>query len=173
MNKLTITYLSAGLLFLSPAAWSASGQAHLKGTTEGSDISGTITLKDTKAGLEVEANLKNVPPGDHGFHIHEFGGCGEIGKAAGGHFNPKGKKHGLVVKDGLGKSHVGDLGNITIDAKGSGTLKRVIKGVSLQKGKTSVAGRAFILHAKPDDFGQPTGNAGGRIACGPIFLVKE
>lgn len=108
-----------------------------------------------------------------GFTFMNLEDVGRMEKRPGGHFNPKGKKHGLVVKDGLGKSHVGDLGNITIDANGSGTLKRVIKGVSLQKGKTSVAGRAFILHAKPDDFGQPTGNAGGRIACGPIFLVKE
>ena len=36
-----------------------------------------------------------------------------------------------------------------------------MKNLSLSEGKFNVAGLAMILHAKPDDFGQPTGNAGG------------
>ena len=36
----------------------------------------------------------------------------------------------------------------------------------------AVAGRAFILHEKQDDFGQPTGNAGGRIGCGKIDTTE-
>ena len=112
-----------------------------------------------------------MPPGLHGFHIHEFGGCGDSGKAAGGHYNPEGAMHGMLAKDGPHKAHAGDMGNITVDANGGATLETVLPNVHLTGGASSVAGRAVILHEKADDFSQPTGNAGGRIACGPIVIT--
>ncbi|MBI2167628.1 MAG: superoxide dismutase family protein, partial [Candidatus Omnitrophica bacterium] len=48
--------------------------------------------------------------------------------------------------------------------------EKVVPGLTLKEGEYAVAGRALILHEKEDDFGQPTGNAGGRIACGVIQL---
>ncbi|MGH7491401.1 MAG: superoxide dismutase family protein, partial [bacterium] len=40
-------------------------------------------------------------------------------------------------------------------------------------GPHTIVGRGLILHANPDDFKtQPTGNAGGRIACGVIGVAK-
>ena len=39
-------------------------------------------------------------------------------------------------------------------------------------GKNAILGRGVILHEKPDDFSQPTGNAGGRIACGVIGVAQ-
>jgi Cu-Zn family superoxide dismutase len=41
------------------------------------------------------------------------------------------------------------------------------------EGQYAIGDRAFILHADPDDFGQPTGNAGGRIGCGTIQISQS
>ena len=150
------------------AAWAATGTAIIKGTTEGSKISGKVNLMDSPDGLKISVELENVPPGAHGFHIHENGACGEEGKAAGGHYNPDGVPHGLVFKDGVEHAHPGDFGNLLIHESGSGKFETVVPGLTLAGGKYNVAGRSFILHEKEDDFGQPTGNAGGRIACGVI-----
>ena len=40
-------------------------------------------------------------------------------------------------------------------------------------GPNSIVGKAVIIHQNADDFTtQPTGNAGGRLACGVIELKK-
>jgi len=151
----------------------AEGVAVIKGTAPDSPISGEVTFQDTPAGLEVEAHVANVlTPGERGFHIHENGTCDEMGKAAGGHYNPTGAPHGFLVKDGAQKAHAGDLGSIEIAVDGTGTLKGLLPGVSLSGGQYHVAGRAVILHEQPDDFSQPTGNAGGRIGCGVIQMTE-
>jgi len=119
-------------------------------------------------GLKINVVVRNAPPGVHGIHLHENGICAEQGKAAGGHFNPDNVSHGDIAKDGFEHAHAGDLGNIEIGPDGSGALEKVISGLTLEAGKFGVIGRSVILHEKADDFGQPTGNAGGRIACGVI-----
>lgn len=165
----------AGLFLMAATAASVqanSAIAEIKGTAENSPIKGTVTFEDTTAGLRVRAQLANVPPGLHGFHIHEYGSCAEEGKAAGGHYNPAGTQHGMVVKDGVKHAHAGDMGNIKADASGGASLEVLIPGVSIAAGTYTVGGRAVILHEKADDFGQPVGNAGGRIGCGPILLVS-
>lgn len=159
------------ILGLSARAWAAVGVVDLKGTAENSPIHGTVKLEDTPAGLKVSAQLSGIPAGPHGFHIHEFGSCADTGKAAGGHYNPMSMPHGFVVKDGLKKAHAGDLGNITADASGNAVLEAVIPDVKLSGGAYTIGGRAVILHEKADDFGQPVGNAGGRIGCGLIVIT--
>lgn len=149
-------------------AFAATGVADIKGTKTGSNLSGKAVLTDTPQGLKISLSLENVPPGKHGFHIHENGSCADEGKAAGGHYNPEGVPHGLLFKDGFEHAHAGDFGNIEIRPSGSGKFETVAKGLTLTGGKYNVAGKAFILHEKEDDFGQPTGNAGGRIGCGVI-----
>ncbi len=151
--------------------WAATGVAEVKGTTANSLISGTVQFEDTAAGLKVNVSLANVPPGQHAFHIHEFGSCADSGKAAGSHYNPTFSPHGQVLKDGIGHAHAGDLGNITAGQDGKATLDAVIPNLALASGAYTVAGRAVILHEKVDDFSQPAGNAGGRIGCGPIVVV--
>lgn len=141
--------------------------ADLKGTAPDSPISGTVTLTETLEGLKVDVEVAGVPAGKHGFHIHETGSCEDGGKAAGGHFNPKNVTHGFLPKDGLEHAHCGDMGNIEVSPDGIGALSIVLPGVTLA-GENGVVGRSVILHEKEDDFGQPTGNAGGRIACGVI-----
>ena len=171
-NIFLVLYLS---LFLIPSAFAAKAETVLKGTVEGSAISGKVNFEEANGEMKFTAEVSGAPAGTHGFHIHENGDCGEAGKAAGGHFNPDKVKHGLVSKDGFAGAHAGDLGNIEIGADGAGKLVTSVGGLTLAEGKYGITGKSVILHEKEDDFGQPTGNAGGRIACGVIEKeeVKE
>jgi Cu-Zn family superoxide dismutase len=153
------------------AAWAESGTAELRPTGEGATLSGRAVLTESPEGLHVSVQVIKAPPGKHAVHIHEFGKCDEAGNAAGGHFNPKGVSHGLAPTDGLAKAHPGDLGNIEVGEDGKGMLGAMLPGVGLYNAY-GVAGRAVVVHEQEDDFSQPVGNAGGRIACGPIVITK-
>jgi len=150
-----------------------SATAIIKGTQEGSKIFGEVTLAENQDGVLVITILENVPGAQkHGIHIHEKGSCDDQGKAAGGHFNPGKIDHGFLPDNGIKQAHAGDMGNIIISEQGSGVLTVQLPGLSLTKGKYKIIGKAIILHEKEDDFGQPTGNAGGRIACGIIESIE-
>lgn len=135
-----------------------------------SHVSGLVTFTKTDKGVLVVAEIDGLTPGKHGFHIHEHGDCGHSdGNSAGGHFNPTNSKHGAPTdKD----RHVGDLGNLVADAKGHAHYEWTDTLLELN-GTNSIIGRSVIIHEKEDDFvTQPTGNAGGRIGCGKIEVVK-
>lgn len=154
-------------------ASAASGKAVIQATKPNSAVSGEATLTETSDGLRVSVQVRNVSPGKHGLHIHDRGSCEEAGNAAGGHYNPDNAPHGFLPKDGLLNAHPGDLGNIDVGQDGTGRLELTLKNVRLQEGKYTVANRAIVLHEKADDFGQPTGNAGGRIGCGVIAVANK
>ena len=154
-------------LIVCHSAFAAQASAVINGTAPDSKISGQVTFEDSFEGLKIKAEVHHVPAGKHGFHVHQNGSCADLGKAAGGHFNPDGVDHGLVTKDGFSHAHAGDLGNIEVGNDGNGKLEAVVPRMALN-GKYNVMGKAVILHEKEDDFSQPTGNAGGRIACGVI-----
>jgi len=167
--------IGVGLVVGCTSVFAETGKAVIQGTSAGSKVSGTAKLTDTRQGLKVVVNVAGVPPGKHGLHIHEKGECGDQGKAAGGHFNPAGAPHGYLPKDGPAKAHAGDMGNLEVGPDGTGVATVLLPGVSLKEtgSAPSVSGRAIIVHEKVDDFGQPTGNAGGRIGCGVIETTKE
>lgn len=171
--KKSLVLMLVVFIFTITKSYAAAAVAEIKATSEGSLVSGQVTFEEIAEGLKVTAEISNVSPGKHGFHIHENGACEDMGKAAGGHFNPDGMSHGLLSKDGLGHAHAGDLGNIDVAQDGTGKLEAVLAGLSLSGGKYDVAGKAVILHEKEDDFGQPVGNAGGRIGCGVIEIKKQ
>ena len=171
MMRLMVAMLGA-LGLWSGVASAETGRAELRGTAEGSAISGSAVFTETPEGLQVSVHVTAAPAGKHAIHIHQYGGCGETGNAAGGHFNPDNVAHGFLPKDGLTAAHPGDLGNLEVGEDGDGRLSLLLPGVSMTGGKYAVSGRAVVLHEKPDDFGQPTGNAGGRIGCGPILMIK-
>ena len=147
--------------------------AAISGTTDESDVTGSLKFEETADGIKVTGMIDNVPPGDHALHVHEFGDCGDEGKNAGSHYNPEGHQHGNTVKDGPAKAHVGDMGNITFNEQGTAMISLVLPGAKLTGAKDNIAGRAVVLHEKKDDFSQPTGNAGGRIGCGAIVLTGK
>jgi Cu-Zn family superoxide dismutase len=133
----------------------------------GSKVTGKAVLTETEGGVHVVLTLEGLDAGEHGAHVHEKGDCSAAdGASAGGHFNPQSKDHGLP---GAEKRHLGDLGNITIGKDGKGSLDITAPGANLKASDpASFVGRAIIVHAKKDDGGQPTGNAGGRVGCGVI-----
>lgn len=134
-----------------------------------SKVTGTVTF--TKVGDEVHvvANILNLTPGKHGFHIHEKGDCSAPDAAsAGAHFNPTQQHHGgPATLD----HHTGDLGNIETDASGKTHLDW--KGKLSLSGKDSIIGKSVVVHEKEDDLKtDPAGNSGARIACGVIVATQ-
>ena len=127
--------------------------------TKGSKAEGRVTFTERDGTVHVHAEISGLAPGDHGFHIHEFGVWSEDGMASGGHYNPT---HEMHAGTDTPKRHVGDLGNITANANGNATLD--LDDSSLRfRGPTSIIGRGLVVHEKADDLKtQPTGNAGGR-----------
>ncbi len=138
--------------------------------TSGSKVTGTVTFTQTTAGVRVTADISGLTPGPHGFHIHEKGDCSAPdGASAGGHFNPEKHQHGGPDAT---ERHAGDLGNLSADESGKAHLERT-DSVMKMSGENTIVGRAVIVHEKADDLKtQPTGDAGGRLACGVITDAK-
>ncbi len=147
----------------------SKGLCHMQGT-EGSDVHGMIMFSRIGDAVRVEADVFNLSPGDHGFHVHQWGDISSAdGSATGGHFNPSGHSHG---GRGAIDRHAGDLGNLHADASGYAHLDFIDDHLKLS-GDTSVVGRSIIIHAGADDFtSQPSGAAGARIAQGVIGIIK-
>jgi Cu-Zn family superoxide dismutase len=140
-------------------------------TSAGLDA-GSVTFKTVKKGVKVEIQLKNIPFGMHGVHIHQNPVCTAPDfKSAGGHFNPDGKMHGYSNPAG---HHNGDLpSSISVgeDHKGSATF--VLTSISLDPSAANSlflnGGTSIVVHEKADDeMTDPSGASGNRIACGVI-----
>lgn len=131
---------------------------------------GTAELSPVAAGgVLIKIDITDLPPGQWvAFHVHETGRCDHTTEheSAGGHFNPDSKKHGFRSAGG---PHAGDMPNQYVGP--GGTLRSEVYNhrVTLDKADTGIAGRALMIHAKPDDHAsQPSGDAGKRLACGVI-----
>ena len=133
-------------------------------------VEGTLTFAKAAAGLKVTGRITGLPPGTHGFHIHEFGDCTAADfSSAGGHYNPTGHQHAGPTE---ARRHMGDMGNIEAGADGTASVDYTDARLRLE-GAHGILGRGVIVHANPDDLKtQPTGNAGGRVACGVIGVAK-
>jgi len=138
--------------------------------TKGHEVHGIITFLETPEGTKIDAEVFNLTPGKHGFHVHEFGDLSaEDGMATGGHFNPDHMDHSGPDSE---HRHAGDLGNLDADATGYAHYTRIDKELQLNGGET-VVGRSIIVHVGEDDLkSQPTGNAGARVAQGVIGIAK-
>lgn len=136
------------------------------------DVIGTIQLSETKAGVLLNMDLKGLTPnGEQAIHIHETGDCTPLAtfKNAGGHFNPHNHKHGMKHPEG---QHAGDMPNLKPNKDGEIATAFVNLHVTLKDGEASLFdddGSAIVIHAGADDhMSQPSGAAGGRVACGVI-----
>ena len=163
---LTITMFCA-LISLARAQEVTKASAKLEPKSN-SKVTGIVNF--TKVGDEVQvvADIQNLTPGKHGFHIHDKGDCSAPDAAsAGAHFNPTMKHHGGTT--GM-ERHEGDLGNITADASGKAHLDW--KGKLSLNGNDSIIGKSIVVHEKEDDLKtDPSGNSGARVACGAILAA--
>jgi len=126
-------------------------------------------LMQTPAGVLIRLEIKGLPTGERGFHIHAVGKCEAPFTSAGPHFNPGGHKHGMMA----GQGHAGDMPNLHIPQSGELSIEVLNAAVTLEKGKPNSLfkpeGTALVIHAKADDYkSDPAGEAGGGIACGVI-----
>jgi Cu-Zn family superoxide dismutase len=129
---------------------------------------GTVSFADSPAGIIIVGDVTGLGLGAHGIHIHETGKCESPFTSAGGHFNPAAHKHGYKNPAG---AHAGDLPNINTPAAGHLHFEFLLANATL-KGKGGILdgdGAAIVIHGAGDDYmTDPSGDSGGRIACGVI-----
>ena len=150
---------------MSSSAPSAGG-AHASLADATGAARGSATFVETSGGLEVRISGEGLPAGTHGVHLHAVGRCDPPDfKSAGPHWNPMMKHHGRDNPEG---AHAGDLPNLVVGADGRGMVRFTVPQGSLS-GLLDADGAAVIIHADADDYRtDPSGNSGGRIACGVI-----
>ncbi len=134
---------------------------------------GTVAFSDSADGLVITPTLSGLPPGDHGFHIHDKGDCGPgmkegkvaAGFAAGGHYDPDHTKKHLGPLSTAG--HRGDLPVLVVDSKGDATAAVTAPHLTVEQ----IRGHSIMIHAGGDNYSDtpaPLGGGGARIACGVI-----
>ena len=139
--------------------------------TKGNQCRGVVRFAAAAEGkVKVTAKISGLSPSQkHAIHIHAYGDTTDLsGKSAGGHYNPDNNPHGLPPAK---KRHAGDLGNLMANAEGKAEFALTVDNISIA-GKSAILGRAIVIHAKVDDGGQPTGNAGARIGFGVIGIAN-
>jgi Cu-Zn family superoxide dismutase len=140
----------------------------------GSTVTGTVELAHghTAQDVIVSVTIQGATPGPHGIHIHEHGDCGDTSAAAAGaHFNPSGDPH---AGPSALRHHAGDLGNIDVEANGTGHLEIMLHTIPGVRSPTELVGRSVVVHERVDDLStQPSGDSGSRIACGVIAAAES
>jgi Cu-Zn family superoxide dismutase len=136
----------------------------------GSKVTGTAEFIEKDGKVTFTAKVSGLEPGVHAIHIHEKADCSAADAAsAGGHWNPTFKKHG---KWGDAEYHKGDIGNFPADVDGNGIITMSTSEWCIGCGDKNkdILGKGLIVHEKADDYvTQPTGDAGGRVACAGII----
>jgi superoxide dismutase, Cu-Zn family len=169
--------LAAVMLVAGPASAEVLGIGREKATAtiidaRGMPIGKAVIGASKKRGLIVSVEVKGLPRGEHGVHIHTIGACeGPKFLTAGAHWNPTNKLHGLSNPGG---SHAGDLPNLLVGKGNRGKLKYEIADGVFDRagGLLDDDGTSIVIHALSDDQRtDPSGNSGDRIACG--VLVRK
>jgi Cu-Zn family superoxide dismutase len=130
---------------------------------------GTAQLFASGAQVNISIAVTGLSPGVHGMHLHMTGSCEAPDfTSAGAHLNPGGHQHGMNNPAG---PHLGDLPNVTVGSTGAGTVSATLTGTreEVLAQLFDGDGTAVVVHASADDYRtDPSGNSGGRIACGVL-----
>ena len=172
MKSLVSIAALLGIALVSSSAFAQETEAiAIIHPTEGNNCNGWVRFTEREDQGRIIAELDGLTPNaQHGFHIHQYGDASLVnGKSAGGHYNPQGTPHALPAE--LNR-HAGDMGNLQADEGGHAVLELLTPNISIEGPLNPIIGRGVIVHAKPDDGGQPTGNAGSRIGIGVIGIAK-
>jgi superoxide dismutase, Cu-Zn family len=173
-----IGWIPGALLFVGlvgcAAAANITATMHKIDASGVGDAVGTVTISGGSSGAVFAIELKGLPPGQHGFHVHTNADCrpgpndqGQVvaGGAAGGHWDPEGTKQHQGPE---GRGHLGDLPVFTVAA--DGTAKEQLTAPRMTD-LNLLKGHALMIHAGGDNYAdqpQPLGGGGARIACGVI-----
>ncbi|HEV2746529.1 MAG TPA: superoxide dismutase family protein [Allosphingosinicella sp.] len=125
---------------------------------------GTASALQVGDSIRVRIEVAGLPSGAHGAHVHTIGRCSPPDfSSAGPHWNPTSRQHG---KDNPAGMHLGDLPNVMVGTDGRGALEYMIARTYISQ-MLDRDGAALVIHAQADDGrSDPSGNSGGRIACG-------
>ena len=156
--------LVAGCAQLNPPDPVATG---VLSPTTGNRVTGDVHFVQRKHNVEVAGEIRGLKPNaEHGFHIHEKGDCSSgDGMSAGAHWNPDNQPHG---KYDAPRHHSGDLPSLRADAAGNAKFQFESSAFRVGSGANDVLGKGVIVHRDPDDYTQPAGNSGPRLACAVI-----
>jgi len=135
---------------------------------------GVVTFTQDGPNVKVSAEVKGLPAGFHGFHIHAVGTCdaSTAFMSAGGHYNPGGATHA---------DHAGDMPSLYFNSSGSASATFATDRFAVAD-LFDADGSAVMVHADRDNFGNiparygvtpdemtlATGDAGARSACGVV-----
>lgn len=134
---------------------------------------GEVLFLDTPKGLLIKVDLKNLPQGQHGFHVHEFPNClskldadgkHQPASLAGGHYDPYNTGKHLGPNGG---GHLGDLPFLSVSKDGKVRTQFYLKDIKTN----DFNNRSLMIHAGGDNYQDqplPLGGGGIRIACGII-----
>ena len=134
---------------------------------------GSVTITETDKGLEFSPDLKALPPGEHGFHIHAKGSCqpamkdgkASAAESAGGHLDP----HNTGKHEGPeGAGHLGDLPALVVNNDGKATDAVIAPRLN---SLDEIIDMSLMIHVGGDNMSdQPKllGGGGERYACGVI-----
>jgi Cu-Zn family superoxide dismutase len=133
---------------------------------------GQVEAYRDASGLRLEIVARGFNPGTYGTHIHTIGECAAPDFAsAGPHWNPTGAQHG---RDNPLGQHRGDMPNLVVETGMIGRMTVMLPDAALsgEGGLLDADGASLVIHAQADDLKtDPTGNSGGRVACG-VFAAK-
>jgi Cu-Zn family superoxide dismutase len=179
LRTLTVLPLSVALLgaaLLSSAVLAQGEEMSVTMVNANDNEIGEVRMSETRFGtVDVEARLRGLDPGFHGFHVHAVGTCeGPDFMSAEGHVGEaEGEDHA---------GHTGDMSSLLVKRNGTATLRVTTDRFDLDDLRDD-DGSAVMVHSGSDNFAKiperyapagpdedtlETGDSGSRVACGEI-----